>query len=181
VPWDRLGRRLTDTGALDAYLDDLAAVFDLAALRRFRVVADCCNGLSAPILRRMEARFGLSLVLINEALDGVQFAHEPSTTARTVALQLAPLVRPLGADAGFLFDVDSDRVALADGTGRALSEEVVLPLVADLLLERGPGRLAITNLSTTALLDEIARRHGGRVQQPHGRYFRFPPIQGPSH
>ena len=170
VPWDRLGQLRTDSGALDAYLDDLAEAFDLPALRRFRVVADCCNGLSALILRRMIDRFGLSLVLINEALHGVTFAHEPSTTARTVALQLAPIVRPLGADAGFLFDVDSDRVALADGTGRALSEELVLPLVADLLLARGPGRLVITNLSTTALLDEIALHHGGRVLRvPVGR------------
>jgi phosphomannomutase len=87
-----------------------------------------------------------------------------------VALQLAPLIRPLNADAGFLFDGDSDRVALADDTGRALSEEIVLPLVADLLLGRGPGHLVITNLSTTALIDEIAARHRGRVLRiPVGR------------
>ena len=76
-----------------------------------------------------------------------------------VGLQLAPLMQPLDADAGFLFDVDSDRVALADDTGRALSEEIVLPLVADLQLPHGPGQVVITNLSTTALVDEIAARH----------------------
>jgi phosphomannomutase len=134
-------------------------------------VVDCCNGTSALILRRLNERHGFDLVLINEQLEGVDFAHEPSTTARTVAQQLAPLMRPLGADAGFLFDVDSDRVALADNTGRALSEELVLPLVADLLLARGPGRIVITNLSTTALVDEVAARWGGRVLRvPVGRH-----------
>jgi phosphomannomutase len=171
VEWHQIGRLGADPGALDEYLDDLAEAYDFGALRRFRVVVDCCNGTSAPILRRLNARHGFDLVLINEQLEGVDFAHEPSTTARTVAQQLAPLMRPLGADAGFLFDVDSDRVALADNTGRALSEELVLPLVADLLLAREPGRLVITNLSTTALVDEVAARRGGRVLRvPVGRH-----------
>jgi len=44
VAWDRLGKRRDDRAALDAYLDQLADAFDLDRLRRFRVVADCCNG-----------------------------------------------------------------------------------------------------------------------------------------
>jgi phosphomannomutase len=87
-----------------------------------------------------------------------------------VALQLAPLIRPLQADAGFLFDVDSDRVALATDEGAPVSEEVVLPMLADYLLPRGPGKLVIANLSSTALLEEVAGWHGGKVVRvPVGR------------
>ncbi len=79
-------------------------------------------------------------------------------------------MRPLNADAGFLFDVDSDRVALAAEDGTPVSEEMVLPLIADYLLPRGPGKLIITNISTSALLEEIAARHGGKVVRvPVGR------------
>jgi phosphomannomutase len=170
VEWDRVGRFQRRDDAVDAYLDELARVFDLAALRRFKVVVDCTNGTSSLILRRMNERFGLDLLLINAQIEGVAFAHEPSTNQRTVALQLAPLVRPVGADAGFLFDVDSDRVAMATEQGTAISEEMVLPVLADYLLERGPGKLVITNLSTTALLEEVAAWHGGRVVRvPVGR------------
>ncbi len=170
VEWDKLGRRREESGALDAYLDELADAYDFGALRQFKVVVDCCSGTSAIVLRRLNERHGFDFVLINERLEPVTFAHEPGTTARMVALQLAPLIRPLGAAAGFLFDGDSDRVALADDSGRALSEEIVLPLVADLLVARGPARLVITNLSTTALVDVIAARHGGRVLRvPVGR------------
>jgi phosphomannomutase len=170
VEWDKLGRRREEPAALDAYLDELADAYDFARLRQFKVVVDCCSGTSAIVLRRLNERHGFDFVLINERLEPVTFAHEPGTTARMVALQLAPLIRPLGADAGFLFDGDSDRVALADDSGRALSEEIVLPLVADLLVARGPARLVITNLSTTALVEVIAERHGGRVLRvPVGR------------
>ncbi len=170
VEWNHLGKLRSEANAIDPYLDELAGEFDLKALGRLRVLVDCCNGTSSLALRRLNERFGTGFVLINEKIEGVSFAHEPTTSARTVAMQLAPLVRPVGADAGFLFDVDSDRVAFATEAGEPISEEMVLPMLADHLLGRGPGKLVITNLSTTALVDEVAGWHGGRVLRvPVGR------------
>ncbi len=170
VEWGAIGKLWAETGAIDAYIDTLAATFDLPALRGFRVVVDCCNGTSALILRRLNERFGFSFILINEKLGSVAFAHEPATTRDMVNLQLAPLMRPLNADAGFLFDIDSDRVAIASEEGEAISEEMILPLLADYFLPRHSGKLVITNLSTTALLEEVASKHGGTVLRvPVGR------------
>lgn len=170
VDYTALGKLYMNSVALDRYLDDLASVYDLKALARFKILVDCCNGTSSLILRRLADRFNLNFILINERIEGVSFAHEPSINPNTVGLQLAPLMKPLSADAGFLFDIDSDRVAIASEDGVAVSEEVVLPLIADYLLPRAPGRLVITNLSTTALIDEVAERHGGRVLRvPVGR------------
>jgi phosphomannomutase len=169
VEWNKLGKRLEDPGAIDAYLDSLADVYDFDRLRSLRIVIDCSNGTSAPILRRINHRHGLDFILINSDTDGV-FAHEPSTSARAVQYQLGPLLRPLMADAGFLFDADSDRVAIATERGDAVGEELVLALAADHVLRRNPGRALLTNLSTTMLLDEIAASHGGRViRVPVGR------------
>ncbi len=179
VEWDRLGKLRTDENAIDPYLDELARAYDFDALRRFKVVVDCCNGTSAPVLRRMNERFGFGFLLINAQVEGVSFVHEPATTERMVALQLAPLMQPLAADAGFLFDVDSDRVALATEQGAPVSEETVLPMLADYLLPRGPGKLVITNVSTTALLEEVAARHGGKVVRvPVGRQAAMDALAG---
>ena len=170
VEWNQLGQLRTEQNTLDPYLDELAAVFDFAALRSFRVVVDCCSGTSSLILRRMNQRFGFEFILINEKMQGVAFAHEPATNRDMVALQLAPLMKPLGADAGFLFDADSDRVAFATEDGTPVSEEMVLPLLADYFLPRGEGKLVITNVSTTGLVDEVAARHSGEVVRvPVGR------------
>lgn len=170
VGWDTIGELKEQRDALDWYLDELAGAYDLAALARFSLLVDCCNGTSSLILRRLNERFGMNFTLINADIQGVSFAHEPSINRRTVALQLAPLIKPVRADAGFLFDVDSDRVAIATNEGTAISEELVLPMIADYLLPRGPGKLVITNLSTTALLDEVASWHDGRVVRvPVGR------------
>jgi phosphomannomutase len=161
--WGTLGKMRQDTSAIDHYLDDLALAFDLEGLKRYRALVDCTNGTSALILRRMNERFGTQFILINEALDGRAFAHEPSTTRKMVEMQLAPLVRHVRGDAGFLFDIDSDRVAFATEAGEAVSEEMVLVLLADSFLEQGPGRIVISNVSTTALLEEVAAQRGGQV------------------
>ena len=179
VGWEQIGHCHRERDALDHYLDELAQVYDLAALRHLKVLVDCCNGTSSLILERLNQRFGFQFILINQKIEGVAFAHEPNTSVSTVGLQLAPLVRPVGADAAFLFDVDSDRVAFANEKGEPVSEEMVLPLLTDYFLPRGPGKLVITNLSTTALVDEIARRNGGRVVRvPVGRQATIDALSG---
>ena len=182
VDWHGVGTLELVDHAVDRYLDDLAAVYNFESLRRYRVVVDCCNGTSSVILRRMNERFGFEFILINEHLEGVAFAHDPLITPRTIALQLAPLMKPLQADAGFLFDVDSDRVGMATEMGEPVSEEIMLPLLADYLLPRGTGKLVITNLSSTALVDEIAARHGGKVLRvPVGRQATIDALSGYRH
>jgi phosphomannomutase len=168
VDWKNIGKLRIEEDALDLYLDDLAAAFDFSALAKYKIVVDCANGTSSKILRRLNDRHGFRFILINERMGA--FAHEPNTSASTVALQLAPLIEPAGADAGFLFDIDSDRVAMATEKGEAVSEEMMLPLLADYLLPNSTGKLVITNLSTTALVEEIASRHGATViRVPVGR------------
>jgi phosphomannomutase len=161
--WTRVGTLREHSGAIDGYIDNLARVFDFDALKTFKVLVDCCNGTSSLILRRLNQRYGFQFTLINERLAGVNFAHDPTISAETISMQLAPLMEPLGADAGFQFDVDSDRVGIATEDGHAVSEEMILPLIADWLLPRRAGKIVITNLSSTALTEVVAAKHGGRV------------------
>src|SRR5579863_3304595 len=42
--WDGIGQVRAEMDAIDRYLDDLAGAYDFSALRRFKVVVDCCNG-----------------------------------------------------------------------------------------------------------------------------------------
>ena len=55
--WPEIGKLRLNNDAVDWYLDQLATVFDFEAIRRYRVVADCCNGTSALILQRMIDRY----------------------------------------------------------------------------------------------------------------------------
>jgi phosphomannomutase len=179
LDWTGVGHLRRDDNPIDPYLDAVAAVFDLEPLKKLRVVVDCCNGTSSPILKRLNERFGFNLILINDRLDGRHFAHDPVISANTIGLQLAPLMQPLNADVGFQFDVDSDRVGVATDKGLPVSEELILPLIADYLLPRGPGKFVITNLSSTALLEHVVAPHGGKViRVPVGRQATIDALSG---
>ncbi len=168
--WTGVGHLRFDDDAIERYLLGLEEVFDLHALRGLKIVADCSSGLSSVLLKRLKQRHPLDITLLNASLENKHFSHEPNTNARNVGLQLAPVVQAMGADLGVLFDMDSDRIAVCCNHGIAVSEEMILPLLADYQLTRLPGRLVITNLSTTALLEDIAARHGGEVVRvPVGR------------
>jgi phosphomannomutase len=182
LDWTAVGTLSEYSGAIDDYIENLARVFDFETLKKYKVLVDCCNGTSSLILRRLNDKHGFRFILINEQLAGVNFAHDPTISAETIGLQLAPLMRPLGADAGFQFDVDSDRVGIATETGEAVSEEMILPLISDWLLPRGTGKIVITNLSTTALTEVVAARHGGRVARvPVGRQAAIDALSGYRH
>jgi len=178
-PYQAIGVARPDPTAVDEYIATLAGNFDLARLRHFRVLVDCTNGLSGMLLRRLNERHGLNFILFNERQERRHFVHEPATNRRMVELQLAPLMKHVAADAGFLFDIDSDRVAFATEQGEAVSEEMVMVLLADEFLERGPGKIVIANVSTTGLLEEVAKRHGGRVERVGvGRQATIDALQG---
>jgi phosphomannomutase len=168
--WTQVGRLHFDDEAIDAYIKDLEQVFDVTALHGLRIVADCSSGLSSLILKRLKERHPVDITLINASLEAKAFAHTPNTNARTVGLQLAPVVQAMGGDLGVLFDMDSDRIAVCCGDGEVVSEEMILPLLAEYQLKRQPGRMVITNLSTTTLVDDVAARYGASVLRvPVGR------------
>jgi len=168
--WTQVGRLQFDDEALGAYIEDLERVFDFKNLHGLKIVADCSSGLSSLILKRIKDRHPVDITMINATLEAKAFAHTPNTNARTVGLQLAPVVQAIGGDLGVLFDMDSDRIAVCCGDGEVVSEEMILPLLAEYQLKRQPGRMIITNLSTTSLVEDVAAKYQATVLRvPVGR------------
>jgi len=74
---------------------------------------------------------------------------------------LCQAVKTHHADIGFAQDPDADRLAIVDETGCYIGEEYTLALCAKHLLE--PGGVAVTNLSTSRMIDDIAQQKNARV------------------
>jgi phosphomannomutase len=64
-----------------------------------------------------------------------------------------------GAAVGFVLDPDADRLALIDETGRYIGEELTLALAVAFRLRQELGPVVI-NMSTSRVVEDIARRHG---------------------
>jgi len=164
VAWDRLGRVRARPGADDAHLDGICGLpwldRERIAARGLHAVVDAVEGAGGVIVPRLLERLGVRCTPLHCGMSGA-FPHDPEPTPDHLA-DLCAEVKACGADLGFAVDPDVDRLALVDGDGRALSEELTLVLAADFLLGRSPGAMAV-NLSTTGLVETVAARHGCRV------------------
>jgi phosphomannomutase len=128
--------------------------------KRFKVVLDSVNGAGCVVTSTLLSKLGCQLIHLNNTPSG-QFAHEPEPTEKNLTA-LADEVRRQKAAVGFAQDPDADRLAIVDENGKYIGEEYSLALCAKFVLSKRPG-VAVANLSTSRMLDDVAAAHGSRV------------------
>lgn len=162
--WDRLGTVRTDSGAVDRHMDRILTLplLDVPGLkdRGFRIALDCVNGAGATIMPHLLKALGCEVAGIGMEANG-RFSRDPEPTAENLG-SLGEVVRGSGADLGLAVDPDVDRLSLVDGNGVPLGEDLTLALASAVVLKRKPGTV-VTNLSTSQVVDDVARGHGGEV------------------
>ncbi len=131
---------------------------DTDAIRRrgFRVALDAVHGAGALVMSPLLHALGVSVDGLHLEPSGL-FPRDPEPTTANLG-ELAARVRESGADLGFAIDPDGDRLALVDGGGRVLGEDLTLALCADYVLAERPGPL-VTNLSTSQVVEAVAEAH----------------------
>lgn len=162
--WDRLGAVEQDSGAAERHLKRILAIpyLDARAIRAraFRVALDCVRGAGSVIVPQLLEALGCKVTAIHTEPDG-RFPRPPEPVAENLR-ELEELVRDSKADIGIAVDPDVDRVALVSERGRAIGEDYTLALAAMLVLRYRKG-LAVTNLSTSLVVEEAVRRSGSTL------------------
>jgi phosphomannomutase len=103
---------------------------------------------------------GCKLATINMEPDG-RFPRSPEPVAENLG-ELQKLVQDSQCEIGMAVDPDVDRLALVSDEGVAIGEDYTLALAAKVVLRHRKG-VIVTNLSTSLILDDIAREAGTRV------------------
>jgi len=164
--WDRLGSAVDDNGAAERHRQAVLDIryVDVVALqrRRFRVALDCVRGAGGVILPHLLRDLGCEVIGMDLEPDG-RFPRTPEPVAENLT-GLERLVRETGADLGMATDPDADRLSLVSDEGSAIGEDLTLALAADLVLRHNPGPV-VTNLSTSRILEDIARSHGSPLER----------------
>jgi len=130
------------------------------AEKHFTVVLDSVNGAGGRAGAKLLAALGCKVIPLNNEPTGL-FTHPPEPTAENLT-GLCQAVKDARADVGFAQDPDADRLAIVDETGVYIGEEYTLALAAKLIFSQKSGAAA-TNLSTSRMIDDIAKAAGGRV------------------
>jgi phosphomannomutase len=171
-PKSPLGKITENKAADDVHLSKVLALVDKKAIaaKKFTVVLDSINGAGGRPGIKLLKELGCSVIPLNNEPTG-NFAHTPEPIAENLT-GLCDIVKKSKADVGFAQDPDADRLAIVDETGVYIGEEYTLALAAKLIFSLAvagtatkylPQRIAATNLSTSRMLDDIAKAAGGRV------------------
>ena len=127
---------------------------------RLKVVVDPGGGAASVAAPRLVEALGAEVEAIHTTADG----HFPRP-AEPIVENLGALgdaVRAHGADVGFAQDMDGDRLAIVDGAGKPIGEELTLVLAAEQVLAHSPGPV-VTNVATTDAVEAMAARYGVAV------------------
>jgi len=164
VRFDRVGEMVHDPTGGRRYLDGIRSQVDLAKIvrRGFSIVLDCGNGASVPTSPALARSLGCRVKTMNAHVDGTFPGHlsEP-TQANLVDLQRA--VPASGAELGIAHDGDADRAIFVDATGRYVSGEEMLTLLARDAVERHPGSTVVVPVSASQSVEDAIRPFGGTV------------------
>ncbi|HVC26792.1 MAG TPA: hypothetical protein VND40_01395 [Nitrososphaerales archaeon] len=76
---------------------------------------------------------------------------------------LCKAVKTEGADVGFAFDCDGDRLALVDSEGRARTGDYMLTLAIKEALPSAGRKDVVVSVDTTQAIDEVVKESGGQV------------------
>jgi phosphomannomutase len=168
--WDKLGSVEVDSAAADRHLERILKIpyVDADAIRRrkFHVALDCVRGAGSVIVPQLLERLGCRVTAIHMEPDG-RFPHAPEPVAENLG-DLERLVRESGADLGLAVDPDVDRLALVSEKGKAIGEDYTLALASLLVLRHRKGP-AVTNLSTSLVVEDAVKRGNSRlVRAPVG-------------
>jgi phosphoglucosamine mutase len=138
----RIGRIRALEGALEDYLRELSSTFALDLSGR-KVLLDCANGATSRAAPAAFGRLGASVETIAAEPDGRNI-NDGCGAMHTE--QLAGRIAKSGADIGFAFDGDGDRLLAVDRTGRVRDGDEIVAIVARHLRDAGqlPGGVAVT-------------------------------------
>ena len=162
VSWDKLKNVKVYTNFFNQYLSDLFKLIDIDLIkdRKFTVATDTVNGATCEYTKHLLSLLDVKVVPINDIPNGF-FARDPEPIPENLS-QLSSIVKAINADLGFAQDADGDRLAIVDENGNPIGEEYTLVFIENFILEKNKG-IVVTNLSTTQLVDDIAKKHGCEV------------------
>jgi len=161
--WSSVGSIRSDGGAIELYLAGILSRVDGDAIRSrgLTVAVDPGNGAGCLVTPYLLAALGCRVISLHGQPDGTFPGRPPEPVPEHLG-DLLRLVRETHADFGVAHDGDADRAIFVDERGTFLQGDRSLALLAGAAL-RGRGGTVVTPVSTSSMLDDVARAHGGKV------------------
>ncbi len=147
---------------LDVLPDYIARVTsDVQVVRPIKVVVDCANGVAAEAAPKLFAALGCEVIELFCEIDGNFPNHHPDPGKKENLTALIRAVQDQGAELGFAFDGDGDRLVAVTSGGQIVWPDRLLMLLAMDVLSRNPGAQVIYDVKCSRHVANTIAEHGG--------------------
>lgn len=127
-------------------------------LRSLKVVLDPANGATASFCRKVFEQFPMDLIIINEESDGNFPNHHPDPCVEDNLKQLKDKVIEVGADVGFSFDGDGDRLGIVTHRGQFIPTDIYMIIIIRDIIHKVKKKEFLYDVKCSkSLSDEIER------------------------
>lgn len=130
-------------------------------LKGLKIALDCGNGAVSEMAPRVLKEMGVEVISINTNPNGMNINDSCGSTNPEL---VSRLVKESGADLGFSFDGDADRIIAADEKGNFIDGDHMLAIFAKSLIKKGELKnntvvgTVMTNMGLDVYLDSIGAR-----------------------
>ncbi|MEE8355294.1 MAG: phosphoglucosamine mutase [Candidatus Bathyarchaeia archaeon] len=142
------------------YIEAVSALVEAPLVRR--LVCDLFNGATTSIAKDLFDELGIQTIMINAQPDGHFPAGNPEPNKESLE-RLGKMVKDSGAEVGFGFDGDGDRMMPVDEKGETPSPDRVLAAYAGYVVRANGGGTVVTHVGTSMSLEEVVEAAGGSV------------------
>jgi phosphomannomutase len=160
---DKIGKT-EDVDVLDDYIARLLEDVDLSKIEILNptVIWDAGSGASGEAVAALTKKLPGQHILLNCKIDGNFPVHHPDPTEPENLLQIQDVIKEIGADIGFAFDGDGDRIVPVDHHGRAVAGDYLLAILAEEILEENPGATIVGDVKSSQYLFDRVTSLGGK-------------------
>ncbi len=159
APWDGVGSA-DATEAAWMYLDALQEGVELG--KDWKIACDLFCGATGTIAADAFEAVGLRATLINGNPDGHFPAGDPEPTTENLR-RLGAYMKATGAEVGFGFDGDGDRMMAVDETGTPVGGDRLLAAYAGHVVGREGKGVVVTHVGASMCVEDMVEAAGGKV------------------
>jgi phosphomannomutase/phosphoglucomutase len=143
-----------------AYKEDILK--KVGKIGKYKVVVDASNATAGMFMPQILRDAGCAVIEQNTKLDGSFPLGTPDPTERAVQERLAKRVVAEGADLGFSYDADGDRLGIVDDKGRLIWNDTLVAIFAMDILDFLPGSKIIFNVLCSKQVRDVVENRGGK-------------------
>ncbi|SFV85378.1 Phosphoglucosamine mutase [hydrothermal vent metagenome] len=145
----------------DDYIERIVA--DIKLDKSLHIVVDAGNGVAGNIAPKLFEKMGVKVSKLFCLVDGNFPNHHPDPSKMANLKDIINEVKNTGADMGFAFDGDGDRLGLIDNKGNVIWADRQMILYARDILSRDAGAKIVFDVKCSSLLPKDITEHGGEA------------------